>query len=95
MPRVCLEFDDNGTPGTPTVRTFTTLVGDGSQLDYVVDHNLGVQFVAVTAVDVATGQVLSDVDVFLNSLNRLTLRFDNPPAMNSVRVHVLGVNTGL
>lgn len=89
MPKVCVEFDpDNGGPQSG-VKTYTTVVGDGSQLDFPVDHNLGVQGVFVTAYNVTTGLVVQDYELTLNTVNRLTVRFDVAPAPQSVRVMVL------
>lgn len=87
MTRVCIDIDQDGGPGTgPTVKTYETTVGDGAQLDYVVDHNLGSRIVSVTPYDVSTGQLRSDADVLFTNDNRFTLRFDTPPPAQSVRV---------
>ena len=94
MPRICIDIDDNGTPGAPSVRTFTTVVGDGAQLDYVVDHNLNTPNVLLQATNVNTGEVLGDFTPTLNSVNRATLRFDSAPATNSVRVLAVGLLNG-
>lgn len=92
MPKVCVEFDpDNGGPSQPSVRTYSTLVGTGSQTSFTVDHNLGVREVQVLAYDVATGEVRTDYVAHLMNTERLTLVFDQAPAANGVRVHVTGV----
>ena len=92
MTRVCIDIDgDGGNGSVPTVKSYTTTIGDGSQLDYAIDHNLGDRYGTVQVVDVATGLRRDDVDVTYNTDNRATLRFDAAPAPQSVRVNVLSV----
>lgn len=91
MTRVCIDIDsETGNPG-PTVKTYSTVVGDGAQSDFVVDHNLNYQGVIVQAYNANTGEVNQNYSVGLTSANRATLSFDTPPAPNSTRVQVLGV----
>lgn len=91
MTRVCIDIDNDGTGTGPTVKTYETTIGDGSQLDFSVDHNLGQRVVQVQAYDLATGLLRNDADVTFASDNRATLRFDAAPGPQSVRVNVLGV----
>lgn len=91
MTRICVELNpDNGSSG-PLVQTYSTVVGDGSQADFAVDHNLNNQSVYLMAYNANTGEVAQDYSVVLNSANRATLRFDSPPAANSVRVQAIAV----
>lgn len=96
MARVCIEIDENGNGSTePIVRTFETTLGDGTQSDFSVDHNLHHRNVLVQAFDLNTGEVIGDVDYTLNSIDRTTLSFATPPAANSVRVQLLAVRPRL
>lgn len=90
MPRICIELDDNGNLG-PQLRTYTTVVGDGAQTDFAVDHNLNSQAVYVLAYDANTGEVRDDFSATFNNANRATLTFDAPLAPNSVKVQVVAV----
>lgn len=92
MAKVCVEFDAGGeAPGATPVRTYSTLVGTGSQTEFVVDHNLGVREVALLAYDVATGEVRQDMTTFLTNAERATVQFDTAPAANGVRLYAVGV----
>lgn len=93
MPKVCIEFDPcDETPSGPVISTFTQLIGNGTQTEFVVQHNLGVRDVHLDAYDVATGEVLTDQSrVFLTDVNRTTVRFDTAPSLNGVRVNVVAV----
>lgn len=93
MTRICVELDpDNGNGnGGPIVQTYTATLGDGSQSDFAVDHNLNSQGVYLMAYNANTGEVNQDYSVVLNSANRATVRFDAPPAANSIRVQAIAV----
>jgi hypothetical protein len=94
MTRVCIDIDPdngNGNGSVPVVKTYETTIGDGSQVDFAVDHNLGQRIVLVSPYDLSTGALRSDADVIFNTDNRLTVRFDTPPPAQSVRVLVLAV----
>ena len=68
---------------------FSTLIGDGVATEYAVTHNLGTQAVTVSVREVAANQIVL-VDVVANSVNQVTLRFDQPPAASSYEVTVSG-----
>ncbi|RPJ20349.1 MAG: hypothetical protein EHM35_19580 [Planctomycetaceae bacterium] len=91
MTRICIDVDGGTTTPQPTVRTYETLVGDGSQVDYLIDHNLNSQSVFVNAYDANTGDVLGDYSLTLVNANRLRIHFDTIPAFNSVKVQVVAV----
>jgi hypothetical protein len=92
MTRVCIDIDqDNGTGGVPLVKAYETTIGDGSQVDFSVDHNLGDRTPFLQVYDLATGLLRSDADVSYNGDNRATVRFDQAPAAQSVRVRALSV----
>lgn len=90
MTRICIEVDGNGSVG-PSVKTYSTVLGDGSQSDFSVDHNLNSQAVYVLAYDASTGAVRDDYSVSLTNSNRATLNFDTPPAANSVKIQAIAV----
>jgi hypothetical protein len=90
MTRICIEVDGNGTVG-PQVRTYSTVVGDGSQVDFNVDHDLNSQAVFLTAYDANTGEVLTDYTLTLVNANRARIHFDTAPAVNSVKVQAIAV----
>jgi len=89
MTRICIEVDGETTG--PQVRTYTTVVGDGSQMDFVIDHNLNSQAVYVLIYDANTGAVRDDYSVVLTNANRATIAFDAPPAPQSIKVQVIAV----
>lgn len=92
MPRICVELDCDGNGnGGPQIRTYETIVGDGQQTDFLIQHNLGTQDVLITARNLNTGEQLTDLTVVANNVNSTLVRFDTAPAAQSVRVFVLGV----
>lgn len=93
MPRVCLELDCDGNGnGGPVVSTYATTVGNGTETEFVLDHNLGYRDVFVQAYDLASGNDLTpDVDVVRVNDNRAVLRFATAPASMSARVAALAV----
>lgn len=92
MTRVCIDIDpDNGNGSVPIVKTYETTIGDGTQVDFPIDHNLGQRVVLVQAYDVNTGAVRADTDLTFNGDNRATVRFDTAPAPQSVRVNAVAV----
>jgi len=68
---------------------FVALIGDGVATEIPVTHNLDSQAVTVSVRKVATNQIVL-VDVLANSVNQVTLRFDQPPAASSYEVTVSG-----
>ena len=92
MTRICIEVDGdgNGTVG-PSVRTYSTTIGDGAQADFAIDHNLNSQAVHVIAWDANTGAQRDDFSTTFTNSGRATLRFDAVPAPNSVKVQAIGV----
>lgn len=92
MTRICIEIDGNGnTTPQPSVRTYSTVLGDGSQSDFNVDHNLNSQGVFLNAYDANTGERIEDFATTYTNANRSVLRFDTPPAAESVRVQAVSV----
>ena len=91
MTRICIEIDGNGASTEPQVRTYSTVLGDGSQSDFNVDHELNSQGVFLNAYDASTGERVEDYSVTYTNANRAVLRFDAPPANQSVRVQAVSV----
>lgn len=91
MARVCVEFDCDGTGTGSSTRTYTTVVGDGTQADFAVDHNLNSQGVFLLAYNATTGERLEDYSVVFNTADRATVRFDTPPAPNSAKLQFVAV----
>lgn len=92
MTRVCIDIDqDNGNGASPTVKAYETTIGDGSQVDFSVDHNLGDRTPFLQVYDLATGLVRADADVTLTGDNRATVRFEQAPSPQSVRVRAVSV----
>lgn len=90
MTRVCIELDGDGSIG-PSVKTYSTVIGDGSQSDFAIDHDLNSQSVFINAYDANTGARVEDYGVAFTNANRATLTFDTVPAANSVKVQVIAV----
>lgn len=93
MAKVCVEFDcqGNGEPGEPTLNTYVTTLGDGSNTVFDVDHNLNTHDVYYTLRNTATGELDGyDVSALVVSDNRLRLTFATPPPMNQVGLTVVG-----
>lgn len=88
MPKVCVEFDAQ-TPSEPSIRTYTTLIGNGSATQFDVHHNLDTDNVIVVSTVAGTGEVLDPAVTLLND-DMVRLLFDTPPSVNGVRVRVTG-----
>ena len=67
---------------------FTANIGDGTNVSYVVTHNLGTRDVDVTVYRNATPWDEVIVDVQHTSTNAITLIFTTAPATNQFRVRV-------
>lgn len=90
MPKVCVEFDPQ-TPTQPNVETYSTLVGDGVQTQFTINHNLGAEGAMVQAYEEATGNVVYPASLHLADSNTARIQFETAPALRAVRVHVVGV----
>lgn len=92
MAKVCVEFDCNGDDGTPAapVRSFSSTIGDGTNLVYTVVHNLGTSDAFYSLRNTATGELdMFDVSINASSPSQAVLTFATAPAAGSVRVNVL------
>jgi hypothetical protein len=71
------------------LKKYTTLIGDGSATTYTITHGLGTRDVIVQLYDAATYETL-EADVVRNGVNTVQITFGSPPAVNSIRVVVIG-----
>jgi len=71
------------------VGTFSTDIGDGLALSYVVAHNLGTLDVIVSLFNNTTGNE-AVATVNHTSINTITVTFALPPILNDYRVTVIG-----
>lgn len=71
------------------VRTVGLTIGDGVNVNYVVQHGLGTRDVTVQVYDVATYETVM-TDVVRTDTNNVTVSFSTAPASNTYRVLVTG-----
>ena len=71
------------------VRTVGLTIGDGVNVNYVVQHGLGTRDVTVQVYDVATYETVF-TDVVRTDTNNVTVSFSTAPASNTYRVLVTG-----
>lgn len=72
------------------IRKHTQTVGDGTNTQYSVTHNLGTRDVQVTVYRNASPYEVVLVDVEHTDNNTVTVRFASAPASNAFRVVVIG-----
>lgn len=88
--KVCVELDSTDEPGTPAVRSYTTVIGDGTATSYTITHGLDTRDPLYVVRDVASGVLDgSDAAVTVVDQNRLRLEFPAAPATGAVSVTVL------
>lgn len=75
---------------TTLARKFSLLIGDGTATSFTVTHNLNTQDINITAREVASPYAIVYPDFEATTVNTATIRFSNPPAVNSYKVIVLG-----
>lgn len=75
----------------PDVRHAVT-IGNGSSRLITIPHELGTSDVIVQLYDIATGEQV-DANVFAATLSTVTLQFDTPPPVNSLRVNIMAFGT--
>lgn len=68
---------------------FVSSFGDGTNLSYVLNHNLGVEDVVVSVIDTTTKEVVYP-SVTYNALNQVTVNFADAPSNNSYKVIIIG-----
>jgi hypothetical protein len=70
-------------------RKVALTIGDGVNVNYIVQHGFGTRDVTVAIYDVATYDTVV-TDVVRTDTNNVTITFSSPPASNSFRVVVTG-----
>ena len=95
-----LKFDGSKfTPATNTAggvagSTYAATIGNGTDTDYTVTHNLGTRDVVVVARNATSPYEQIDVRWEATSLNTVKFDFSSPPSSNSVRVAVYAAVVG-
>lgn len=80
---------DRSTNGGKVALIYATTIGDGTNTDYTVTHDLGSKDVGVTIYDNSTNaEVITDV--IHSTTNTITVSFAAAPASNKYRVVVFG-----
>lgn len=79
----------DGTNGAHVPLLYTTLIGNGSNTDLTVTHNLSNQWVHVQVVEVASLEQV-ECDVEWTSSSACTVKFGTAPASNAYRAIVYG-----
>lgn len=74
----------------PLVRKFSQTVGDGTNVSFVLSHNLNTQDVTVTFRYVASPYAGLITDWEATSANTITVRFKKAPTSNEIRVVITG-----
>jgi len=75
--------------GSSTINKFVSTFGNGSSLDYTIDHNLGVQDVVVSIVDTTTQEVVYPL-VTNTAMNQITVSFAEAPALTAYKAIIIG-----
>lgn len=75
----------------PDLRHAVT-IGNGQSRLITIPHELGTSDVIVQLYDIATGEQV-DANVFAATLSTVTLSFQTPPAVNSLRVNIMAFGT--
>lgn len=75
--------------GASTITKFVSSFGDGSNLNYTIDHNLGVQDVVVSIVDASSQEVVYPL-VTNTAMNQITVSFAEAPALTAYKAIIIG-----
>ena len=78
-------------PESPTVSTYSTLIGDGENVSFTVSHALDSLNVVPTIRNTLTGVIHYDPVVTVVDVNTIRVEFPAPPGMNEYSVHLLSV----
>lgn len=74
----------------PYTSKFATSIGNGTDVSYVVTHNLDSQDLAVTLREVAAPYAMVLADIEFTTVNTLTVKFASAPTSNQYRIVVVG-----
>lgn len=83
-----LTFVKFASAATPSTGKFTATIGDGAATSIAVTHNLGAD-VLVQVRDASTNAIV-ECDIVLTNSTQATLNFTVAPALNSLKVVVIG-----
>lgn len=72
-----------------TINKFVSTFGNASDLNYTINHNLGVQDVVVSVVDVVTQEVVYPL-VTNTALNQITVGFAQAPGISAYKAIIIG-----
>jgi len=72
-----------------TTLKYTSLIGDGTLTTIAVTHNIGEEHVQTQIFDATTGDLVI-CEVENTSVNTTTFKFNTAPALNSLRVVIIG-----
>jgi hypothetical protein len=75
--------------GASTIKKFVSSFGNGSDKNYILNHNLGVEDVVVSIVDTSTKEVVYPL-VTYSALNQVTIGFSVAPALTAYKAIILG-----
>lgn len=93
-----LKFDGNSfVPGTDTGlagTTYSTTIGDGTNTEYIINHQLGSRDVVVVTRNAASPYEVIDVRWEATTTSTVKLDFSSAPSSNSVRVSVYNAVAG-
>lgn len=93
-----LKFDGNSfVPGTDTGlagTTYSTTIGDGTNTEYTINHQLGSRDVVVVTRNAASPYEVIDVRWEATTTSAVKLYFSSAPSANSVRVSVYNAVAG-
>jgi hypothetical protein len=72
-----------------TINKFVSTFGDGTNIEYVLYHNLGVEDVVISIVDTATKEVVYP-SVTQTALNEVKISFADAPSSNAYKAIIIG-----
>jgi hypothetical protein len=75
--------------GSNTLKKFVSAFGDGSNIDYTINHGLGVQDVVVTIVDTTHNEVVYPL-VTNTAMNQIKVSFAEAPALTAYKAIIIG-----
>ena len=75
--------------GSGTINKFVSAFGDGSNKNYVITHNLGVQDVVVSIIDTGNNEVVYPL-VTNTALNQISVQFAEAPALTAYKAIIIG-----
>ena len=74
---------------TNMINKFVSAFGDGTNIEYILYHNLGVEDVVISIVDTATKEVVYP-SVTQTALNEVKISFADAPSSNAYKAIILG-----